>query len=255
MTLNEIDKYFRSYLKIEDFPIDPSRNGIQVDNSNPSAKEIKKVAFAVDACMETIEKASKANADLLFVHHGLFWGGCCPIVGDFGKRIRTLIQNDLALYACHIPLDANEIVGNNYGLAKRLGLENVISFGEWHGMCLGAAGSFIKPVTIDELVKKLFPQGEQPLHILPFGKKEISSVAIISGGAGEDVDQAIAAGYDVYITGEISHEQYHVALEAGINVIAGGHYQTETVGVSLVMKKLEEDLGLETFFIDVPTGL
>ena len=101
----------------------------------------------------------------------------------------------------------------------------------------------------------MFPNGEKPVAVLPFGKKQIETVAIISGGAGEDVYQAKNAGADLYITGEIEHELYHPILEMGINVIAGGHYQTETVGVSLVAKKVQSELGLETVFIDVPTGM
>lgn len=255
MTLQELDTYFRSFLKIENFSTDPSLNGIQIENSDPCTKEIKKVAFAVDACQATFDRAVQLHADLLFVHHGIFWGQCETVTGTHYRRLKTLLDNDVALYACHIPLDANELVGNNYGLARRLGLQNIQAFGVWHGMTLGAAGEFEESITIDKLERMLFPQGEKALHILPFGKKEIKTVAIISGGAGGDMDQAVAAGYDAYITGEIGHEEYHKALESKINLIAGGHYQTETVGVSLVMEKLAQDTGLETVFIHVPTGL
>ena len=122
-------------------------------------------------------------------------------------------------------------------------------------MTVGAIGELENEVTIEELSKKLFPNGEKPLHILPFGKKLIKKVAIISGGAGEDFDQAVRIGADAYITGEVGHEEYHAIEESGINVIAGGHYLTETVGVQLLAKRLEEDKGLKTVFIDIPTGL
>ena len=255
MNLIELNRYFNSFLHKEDYDSDISLNGIQIANSSPDEKPIKKVAFAVDACEVTALKAAEMGADVLFVHHGLFWGHCQTITGIHYKRISAFLKNDLALIAYHIPLDANEFVGNNFGIAKRLGLEKVRPFGKWRGMTLGASGEFGQECTIEELVSKLFPNGEKPRHIFPFGKKMIKKVAIISGGAGEDFEQAVKIGADAYITGEVGHEEYHAIEEAGINVIAGGHYNTETVGVQLVQKRLEEDKGLETLFIDIPTGL
>lgn len=255
MTLNQLDTYFRSFLNLEHYKGDPSLNGIQVENREPDGTEIGKVAFAVDACHQTIQRAAAAGAQVLFVHHGFFWGQCQTITGVHYKRLRQLLDNDMALYACHIPLDANPLVGNNYGLARRLELEALEPFGDWHGMTIGVGGTLPSPVSAQELTQKLFPAGELPLHILPFGPEKISRVAIVSGGAAREVGQAIEQGYDAFVTGEIGHEQYHQALEAGITVIAGGHYQTETVGVSLVMEKLAEETGLETVFIHVPTGL
>lgn len=255
MTLNELNRYFNSFLHKEDYDSDISLNGIQISNSAPDEKQIKKVAFAVDACEATALKAAEAGADVLFVHHGLFWGHCQTITENHYKRVAAFIKNDLALIAYHIPLDANEFVGNNFGLAQRLGLEKVRPFGKWRGMTLGAIGELSQEVTIEELAKKLFPNGEKPSHILPFGKKMIKKVAVISGGAGEDFDQAVRIGADAYITGEVSHEDFHEIEESGINVIAGGHYNTETVGVQLVQKRLEEEKGISTVFIDIPTGM
>jgi dinuclear metal center YbgI/SA1388 family protein len=255
MTLVELDKYFNSFLHRENFPGDPSRNGIQIQNGDPQHKQITKVAFATDACAATAEKAIAEGAQLLFVHHGIFWGDCSPLVESQYKRVAPFIKGDLALYASHIPLDANPVVGNNYGLAKRLGLKKTAPFGEWRGMSIGVQGTLPKALSIEELAKKLFPNGEKPLYVLPFGKQEIRTVAIISGGAGEDVDQAYRAGVDAYVTGEIGHEDYHVMEELGVTVIAGGHYQTETVGVNLVKAKLEKEKHLATMFIDFPTGL
>ena len=255
MTLNELNRYFNSFLHKEDYDSDVSLNGIQISNSAPNEKPITKVAFAVDACEATALKAAEAGAQVLFVHHGLFWGHCETITGTHYKRVAAFIKNDLALIAYHIPLDANEFVGNNFGIAKRIGLEKVRPFGKWRGMTLGAIGELSQEVKIDELAQKLFPNGEKPSKIFPFGKEMIKKVAVISGGAGEDFDQAARIGADAYITGEVSHEDYHGIEESGINVIAGGHYNTETVGVQLVQKRLEEDKGLQTVFIDIPTGL
>lgn len=255
MTLNELDRYFNSFLHKEDYDADISLNGIQISNSAPDEKQITKAAFAVDACEATAKKAAELGAQVLFVHHGLFWGHCQTITGSHYKRISAFIKNDLALCAYHIPLDANEFVGNNFGIAMRLGLKKTRPFGKWRGMTLGCSGEFENPITVEELAKKLFPNGEKPLHILAFGKKEIRKVAVISGGAGDDFAQAVAIGADAYITGEVGHEDYHGIEEAKINVIAGGHYNTETVGVQLVAKRLHEEKGIETVFIDIPTGM
>lgn len=255
MTLTELDLYFRSFLKLEDYKSDPSKNGIQIQNSEPNKKQITKVAFAVDACEETALSAIKAGAQLLFVHHGLFWGGCDIIVGNIYKRYSAFIKNDLALFACHIPLDANNPCGNNYGLAKRIGLKNLEPFGFWRGMSIGVKGKLDSAVSIEQLERLTLKQNEKAIKVFPFGKEKIETVGIISGGAGEDVDQAVECGLDAYITGEIEHESYHYIKENCINAIAAGHYQTETVGINLVREKLEAEKGIQTVFIDFPTGL
>lgn len=255
MTLVEINNWFNTFLKKEDFPSDISLNGIQIQNSEPESKQIKKIAFAVDACEETAKKAAEAGAHLLFVHHGLFWGGCQTITGSFYKRISTFIKNDLALCAYHIPLDANNPYGNNWGLAARLGLINCESFGTWRGMVLGVKGELSEELTINELAERVLRKGVTPRSVLSLGKEKIKTVGIISGGASDDVADAIEQGLDCYITGEFAHEDYHLAREMGINVIGGGHYETETVGVSLVMEKVEKELGIECIFVDVPTNL
>lgn len=255
MTLNELDKWFKGFLKPENYAADPSRNGIQIENSSPSAKQIKKIAFAVDACEATALEAVQAGADVLFVHHGLFWGGCETITGNVYRRYAAFIKNDLALYAMHIPLDANNPYGNNYGLAARIGLKKCEPFGVWRGMVSGVKGQLNKPVSIEELSRMALNPGEKPLAVLPFGKNEIRTVGIISGGGGDDVDQAISEGLDAYITGEIDHALFHYVKESSMNMIALGHYQSETIGVNLIRQKIEKELGLETIFIDIPTGL
>jgi len=255
MTLNKFNQWANDFLKKENFPSDPSRNGIQIQNSDPDGKQIKKIAFAVDACLETAELAAKEGADILFVHHGLFWGGCDPLTGNHYQRIASFVKNDLALVAYHIPLDANNPYGNNWGLAARLNPAKAEGFGTWKGMELGVKVELENPATLSGIAEKILRPGKTPAAVLPFGKETIKTVGIISGGAAEDVDQAVAQNLDLFITGEMSHELYHYCKENSINVIAGGHYETETVGINLVKAKVEKELGLETVFIDVPTGL
>ena len=255
MTLIEFDTYINSFLRREDYDKDISLNGIQIQNSAPDSKPIKKVAFAVDACEATAKRAAEQGADLLFVHHGLFWGRCQTITGSFYKRISTFIKNDLALCAYHIPLDANNLYGNNFGLAAKLGLLNCEQFGSWRGMILGVKGELPAECTVEELASKLMGSGKTPRAMLAFGKEKIKTVGIISGGASEDVADAVEEGLDCYITGEFAHEDFHFAKEMSINVIAAGHYETETVGVNLVMQKVQAETGIECIFIDEPTGL
>lgn len=255
MTLNQLDEYLNSLLQKEAFSTDPSKNGIQIQNSEPDKKEIKKIAYAVDACEETALKAVEAGADVLVVHHGILWGQCSRITDSFYKRISTFIKNDLALIAYHLPLDANNLVGNNYGMAFRLGMKNLEPFGKWHGMTLGVKGELPVELTIEELGNKVLREGKNPDIVLKFGKEKIKTVGIISGGAGDDVNQAIEEGLDAFITGNFPHEQYHYAKEMGINVIGGGHYETEVFGVNLLEKKIKEEKGVPGIFIDIPTLL
>lgn len=253
MTAREIARYLDSVLGPEAFAAaDPSRNGLQADNDG---SDIGRVAFAVDASLETIERAADAGAGMLVVHHGLFWRESERLVGSHYRRVRALISRNVALYASHLPLDAHPEVGNNAGLARRLGLVDVVPFGRWRGVTIGVRGRFPEPVGLDEAVARMFPDGKEPLGVLPFGPKMIHTVGVVSGGGADEVADAIDAGLDLFVTGEPSHERYHLALESGISVIAAGHYQTETVGPRLLSERVGRDTGLDVVFVDVPTGL
>ncbi len=253
MNIKKFDDWCRSFLDIDlmegrDF----SMNGLQVGEAE---REVKKIAFAVDACLATFKKAAEEKADLLFVHHGLFWGKPLAVTGDHYSRVETLIRNNLALYAVHLPLDMHPLWGNNAGLANILGLVEQEGFGEYKGTKIGVKGVLPEPIKRDDLVMKLFGGWDQSVKILPFGPDKIRTVGMISGGGAKEVEEAIALGLDLYITGDAAHTIYHQSLEAGINVLFGGHYLTETTGVKAVMEKVRNELELETVFIDVPTGL
>lgn len=253
MNIKDFDLWIKGILNIDEMSrIDVSFNGLQVGREE---SELKKIAFAVDASQETFNRAIDAGADLLFVHHGLYWGRVIPITGDFYKRIAMLINNDLALYAAHLPLDMHPELGNNAGLAKALKLKNVEPFGIVKGVNIGLKGTFEKAMTRDEIVNILFGGWDNSVKMLPFGKDEIRSIALISGDAPFELHQAIDEEVDLYLTGEASHVLYHTALEAGINVIFGGHYATEVYGVKLLADRVSRELSLDTVFIDVPTGL
>ncbi|MBN1686811.1 MAG: Nif3-like dinuclear metal center hexameric protein [Spirochaetales bacterium] len=253
MQLHELDRYFRDIMRIDEFAaVDSSLNGVQVGDMGA---RIHRVAFAVDACMETFRRAVDAGAGLLFVHHGLFWGKDIRVVKSHYRRLEFLLTHNCALYASHLPLDAHPEFGNNAALAGRLELKDTVPFGRYHGVDIGLKGILATPLGNDAVVEKLKFDRDACAAVFRFGKKENTTVAVVSGGAIGEVEQAIDADADLYLTGEMSHSYYHLCLEEKINLICGGHYQTETLGVSLLSEKLKRETGLETLFIDVPTGL
>jgi dinuclear metal center YbgI/SA1388 family protein len=253
LTTAKLDAFFKSFLEIDNFASnDRSMNGIQVDNDGEA---VRKIAFGVDAAMETFEQTAARGAQMLFVHHGLFWGVPLKIAGNVRQRIKFLLDHNICLYAVHLPLDQHPKLGNNAVIAQLLELENIEPFGDYHGRKIGYKGTFAKPVTIEETKKKISFMGRPPLGVFPFGKKEISSAAVMSGGAAESARDAIEDGVDLFVTGESSHQIYHDCLEGKLNMIAGGHYSTEVWGVQAVMRHCQTELGIDTEFIDIPTGL
>lgn len=253
MKLKDIDSYLQELLHIQEFTSsDSSLNGIQVGDKEA---DIQCCAFAVDACHETINRAAAAGAQMLFVHHGLFWGRPLAITGSHYKRVKALLDNNIALYATHLPLDAHNELGNNIKLAQRLKLKSITPFGNYKGKMIGFEGKLEKPMDLSDVIQMLGIKESQCLKVLPFGAKAIESVAIVSGGAPHEVEEAIQKELDLYITGDASHEVYHLCSESQINMVSCGHYFTETTGVQAVSEKMQQDLKLRTIFIDLPTGL
>ena len=249
----KLDGFFRSFLDFEGFAgADNSLNGIQVDNDGGG---IEKIAFGVDASLETFERAAAAGAGMLIVHHGLFWGKPLRLAGSHRRRIQFLLDRNICLYAVHLPLDQHPEFGNNAALARLLGLEKLEPFGECHGKKIGYKGVFPQPLTLDQAAQKIAFEGRPPLGIYPFGKKENASCAVMSGGAAKESQQAAEEGVDLYVTGEMSHSTYHMCLEEKLNMIAGGHYSTEVWGLRELMQHCAKELNINTEFIDVPTGL
>ncbi len=253
MILSKLDDYLRELLHLEDYArMDASLNGIQVGDRD---REVKKVAVAVDAAQATIDRAAEWGADLLFVHHGFFWGSPLAVTGSHYTRVKKLIDANIALYAVHLPLDAHAPLGNNAQMANHIGLQDQEPFGAYKGVPIGWSGTLPQPASMQEIARALFSSASEPLGMLPMGKGENKTVAIVSGGAPESAREAIACGIDLFITGDASHVIYHDCMEAGINVMFGGHYNTEIWGVRAVGRHLAEQLGLEYTFIDLPTGL
>lgn len=253
MTTRDLDVYFRGVLDIDGYaPVDVSLNGLQVDNDGT---EVRKIAFAVDACLETFDRAVLSGAGLLFVHHGLFWGKPTALTGVHRRRIARLVESNLALYAVHLPLDQHPEVGNNAGLAELLGIVDLEPFGVYAGRKIGYKGKLAQPLTVEEAAERIAFVGRPPSGVYPFGPALNATCAVVSGGAASEATQALDEGVDLFVTGEMSHSVYHHALEGKLNMIAGGHYSTEVWGVKRVMARLAVETGVEVEFIDAPTGL
>ncbi|MDS0476744.1 Nif3-like dinuclear metal center hexameric protein [Natrinema sp. 1APR25-10V2] len=255
MKLSSVVDRLDEELRTADYAdLDASANGLQI---GPDEAEIDRVAVAVDGVRETVDRAVEADADLLVVHHGMSWGGFDRLTGRTYERIAPLIENDLALYVSHLPLDGHQELGNAAGVADLLELEDRAPFGELGPEYIGQRGAAADPYTPDELRDRFearLDTGGRPVQLLDFGPDEIEDVAIVTGSGADWLDEAVEAGADALVTGEGKQQVYHEAQEAGITVVLGGHYATETFGVRSLGDLLEE-WGLETTFLDVPTGL
>jgi dinuclear metal center YbgI/SA1388 family protein len=250
MKRSTLVRWLDDYLNIADYT-DPSLNGLQVEG----ADEVEKVAVAVDASVETFERARELGADLLIVHHGLFWGAPVAVTGPHKKRLAFLLDNEISLYAAHIPLDAHREVGNNWGLATILGMTDLVEFGNFKGKPIGVKGTLAQPMARRLLAGLIEEKLGEPVMMLEGGPDQVSSLGIVSGAAAWDLVAAADAGLDAFLTGEPRHEVFHEAFERGINALFGGHYMTETVGVNLLAGKLRDVHGLSVEFIYLPTGL
>ncbi len=249
MTIKEYIEELDSILSPSSFS-DISLNGLQIEAEE---REIKKVAFAVDASYEAIDRAVENEADILVVHHGLFWGKPIPLTGSHYRRVKRAVEGNLALYCSHIPLDANIPYGNNAQIALRLGMKEFDGFGEWEGKKIGVKGNLPFAMSVEEIM--LLLRCNNPTLIKGCKKDKIESVAIVSGSGSSDVKDAIKEKVDLFITGEVHHEVYFDAVENNLSVLAFGHYHSETFGVRALERLSEKKYGLETLFIGVETGL
>ena len=249
--LNDIVEFLNKYLETNEIR-DASWNGLQVEGKS----EVKKIAFAVDASIETFEKAAEEKADMVVVHHGLFWKTTNPaFVGVSKKRIELLHKNGISLYASHIPLDKHRIVGNNAELVKLLGAKIKAEFAQFDGQNIGWIGEFKDSVPLKEIEKKLRSELGAECITLPFGKEKIKTVAVCSGGGSyTEFFEAIDKKADLFLAGDRS-ELYVAAKDNRINVIFAGHYATEIPGVKALSGILKKKFRIKTVFIDIPTGL
>jgi dinuclear metal center YbgI/SA1388 family protein len=225
-------------------------NGLQV----PGAQEVTRVVTGVSAQRELSERAVELGAQLLLVHHGLFWSfhppGLTPLLAE---RLRPLFKHDINLAAYHLPLDAHPVVGNNAILARELGCESHEPFGVYKGAAIGRRGTFAGDgITVHELRERVRALTHREPTMLGAGPERIRSIGIVSGSAADRLDEAVAAGLDAFLTGEPREHIMADAREAGVHFVAAGHYATETFGVRALGDLLAERFGVEHVFVDIP---
>ena len=232
--------------EIEDYP--NAVNGLQLENDS----RVTKIGAAVDVSEATIELAIGENVELLFVHHGLFWGGLRPITGSCYRKLRRAISANLAIYSAHLPLDLHSELGNNILLAKALRLPPAESL-SWNSKRLGVAVSV--ELSLGELLKRLRGVLGRDPWVCASGPEKVQRIGIVTGAGGNLLEKVAAQGIDTFVTGEGPHHTFALAEELKVNLIYGGHYATETFGVRALAARVAAEFALPWCFLDHPSGL
>lgn len=250
MKRSELVAYLDSYLRIPEIK-DYGPQGLQIEGR----EEVNRIVGMVDAQLPCFEAALSHGADMLLVHHGIFWGGPRTLAGSFGRLVRNYMAAEVNLYAAHLALDAHPEVGNNAELARRLGLEVEEWFAPVNGVKLGVIAVAHRAAKLDYLVER-FEQSVGPVRLVQaHGPRLVHRIGILSGFGAKEIAAVAALGCDTFITGETSHADFYAAQDANLNVIYGGHYATETVGVQALGEHLRDRFPVEFEFVDMPTGL
>jgi dinuclear metal center YbgI/SA1388 family protein len=254
--LDDVVRYLDAELRTAEVPdYEAAVNGLQLANGG----EVTRVAAAVDFSADTVTAAIRENADLLVVHHGMFWRGREPFVGRAYDRLREAIDAGLAVYSSHIPLDLHPVLGNNALLARELRLETDSTFGRYKGVEIGVSGTSDVPTReLVERMRTFSAQFKTTVVSTPFADDRRTRRWAIITGAGaspEALDEIRERGVDTFIIGEGAHHTAVHAIERGLVIVYGGHYATETLGVRAVAECLEDRFGVSSTFVDVPTGL
>ncbi len=224
-------------------------NGLQVENRGT----VSRIAAAVDGSLATIRLAVAARADLLIVHHGLFWSASHPWTGKRYEMLRLLLDSNLAIYSSHLPLDAHPKLGNNARLCAALGLRKLKPFFFLKGQFIGLRS--MTKLSRDVLLQRLDQAVGRHPSLIPGGPPVCRRIGVVTGGAGNELKLAASEGVDTFITGEGVHWTFALAEELGINVLYGGHYATETFGVKALAAHLADRFQVPWVFLDHPSGL
>lgn len=243
----ELNNLFNELLTPDRFK-DVAENGLQVEGTD----DIKRVITGVSANLDLIEHAVAANADAVFVHHGIVWGGGMrSIKGWLHKRVALLIKNEINLFAYHLPLDAHPTLGNNAGLADALGIgKDRKPFGNYKGQDIGVAGQLSSPVSFGALCETATKNVGKPLAAFGAPDRAIKTVALCSGGAPDLLHEAIDIGADLYVTGEVTEWVKGVAEESGACFLALGHHASEVFGAQRVAAHLTSS-GVDAEFVNI----
>ncbi|MEG3641143.1 Nif3-like dinuclear metal center hexameric protein [Magnetococcus sp. PR-3] len=249
--LSEIENYLRETLE-SDRITDYCPNGVQVRGSDT----ITRVVTGVSACQALFEAAVAVGAQLIVTHHGLFWNKDSRVVeGMLKARLKLLLEHDITLMGFHLPLDMHPELGNNAQILKRLQLDPGEPFGQYKGSALSRIGRWNDTLSVEQVKRRLEQVFGGEALFLESGPKRIHKVAVCSGGAPELIHEAVAAGADLFLTGEASEPVYHVAREMGIHFVAAGHHRTEMFGVQALGETLADKFDLEHSFIDIPNPI
>lgn len=210
------------------------------------AEEVVKIACGVSSSTQLFQRAVTLDAQLVLVHHGLFWRNE-PLVVDrrLRSRLQSLFESDMTLAAYHLPLDAHPELGNAAQLARALGIDVDASFTDF-----GVGGR--TSTSRDELLARVREVTQRDPLVFPFGPEQLERVAVATGSGGYELLQAAREGYDAYVTGEAEEPNMHAAEELGITLVAAGHYATERLGVQALARHLAERFELEWEFVDLP---
>jgi dinuclear metal center YbgI/SA1388 family protein len=250
VSLSSLARYCDELLRIHEIrDYEGAVNGLQVERHGA----IRRIAAAVDASEATLWAAGEVGADLLLVHHGLFWNLRQPWTGRHYRLIRRVVESNLAVYSAHLPLDVHPKLGNNARLCGALGLRRPKPFLFQRETHLGLMSR--TALTLSSLSKRLSTAVRGPVHVIPAGPSTCRCVGVVTGGAGGELAKAAAAGVDTFITGEGPHWTHALAEELGVNVLYAGHYATETFGVKACAEHLARHFKLSWTFLDHPTGL
>ena len=251
ITALELEQYLSTLLQVDRFR-DYGPNGLQVEGGRP----IRRLVSGVTASRALLDAAIAADADAVLVHHGLFWRGQDGrLTGWLRERVARLVKHDVHLFAYHLPLDAHPLWGNNAQLGLQLGLKQDAVFGEqdlgWIG-AVGDSGAAAAGMTLEDLAQRVQSVlGREPLAVAGDGRA-LKRIAWCTGGAQGYFEAAVAAGADVFLTGEISEPQAHLARETGVAFLACGHHATERFGAPALGAHLASHFGIAHQFIDVP---
>lgn len=255
-SLDDVARHLDTVLRTSDVPDYPgAMNGIQVEHTGP----VTRCAVAVDASVQTIAAAVTGGANLLVVHHGLFWGGSQPLRGRVFQRVRRLLAHDVAVYASHLPLDLHPTLGNNALMARELGLTPSAGFAHFQSIAVGLMGDTdIESAVLAERCDALARREGGRLVTLGMTAGRRTRRWALCTGAGVSSDslrEAAAAGVDTLIVGEGPHHTAVEAMELEIAVMYAGHYATETFGVRALGAEIERAFGIPWSFVAAPTGL
>lgn len=245
-TREDVVKFLNEYL-LADSIADNSLNGLQVQGR----ARVRKIVFGVSANLALFERAKKAGADMIIVHHGILWGKEQALTGTFGSRVGFLLKNDISLLGYHLPLDKHPVVGHNALLLKAAGAHDFKPFASYHGQTIGFWGTLPKALPVKTVVQKLERVCGGKAQVLPYGPQKIRTVGIVSGGGWSMIPDGVELGLDLFVTGVLDEPAQELCREGRITCAALGHYNSEKIGVRALMELVQKQFDVDVQFIDI----